>query len=85
MELTRPYKTRLSAYPEPIDLDGPMQQPEYYVFNVYSGDKSRGKLDYMHNNPGKASSSRSPVDRPYSSARRYFIKKLAEDEIHEII
>lgn len=31
MELKRRYKTRFSAYSEPIDLDGPMWQPKYNV------------------------------------------------------
>jgi hypothetical protein len=37
-----------------MDLQGPMWQPKYYVFNVYSATKAREKLDYMHHNPVKA-------------------------------
>jgi putative transposase len=75
MELKRLYKTKLSAYSEPIVLDGPMWQPKYYVFNVYSEDKARGKLKYMHNNPVKAGLIKKPVDWPCSSARWYFLKR----------
>jgi hypothetical protein len=62
-----------------------MWQPKYYVFNVYSEDKTRGKLDYMHNNPVKARLVKKPVDWPYSSARWYFLKRPVGVYIHEII
>lgn len=45
-----------------IDLNGPIRQPGYYVFNVYSEAKAGEKLDYMHNNPVKARLVNEPAD-----------------------
>ena len=84
MELKRLYKTRLSACSGSIGPDGSLWQPEHYVSNVYSQDKTMGKLDYMHNNPVKAGLVKKPVDRPYSPARWYFLKRPVGVDIHEI-
>ena len=73
MELKRLYRGALSAYGDRLDLSGPMWQPKYYAFNVFSKIKAREKLDYMHNNPVKAGLVDNPVAWPYSPARWYIL------------
>lgn len=46
-------------------------QPRNYVFNVFSPDKFRQKLDYMHNNPVKAGLVNHPGDYRWSSFACY--------------
>jgi putative transposase len=75
MQLKRLYRDRLPAYAASVELDGPMWQPKYYVFNVHSARKTKEKLDYMHNNPVKAGLVQHPQDWPYSSARWYLMRK----------
>ena len=41
----------------------------YYPFNVYSDQKMREKLDYMHANPVKCGLVSSPEEWPWSSFR----------------
>lgn len=83
--LKRLYGKELKAYGDKIDLNGPMWQPRYYVFNVYSEMKVREKLDYMHNNPVKAGLIDNPVDWPYGSARWYFLRKPVGVDINAIL
>ena len=85
IELKGLYRTKLSAYSEQIDLDDPMWQPKYYVFNVYSEAKAREKLDYMHNNPVKAGLVKKAVDWLHSSARWYSLKTPVGVDIHGAI
>jgi len=73
IQLKRLYRERLSAYAETADLQGPMWQPRFYVFNVYSERKAREKLEYMHNNPVKAGLVERPQDWRYSSARWHLL------------
>ncbi len=68
------YRNILPSYCQTIDLDGPMWQPKYYAFNIYSENKAREKLVYMHNNPVKAGLVQSAQDWPHSSARWYLRK-----------
>jgi putative transposase len=75
MQLKQLYRERLSAYGHRIDLQGPMWQPKYYVFNVYTERKAREKLDYMHHNPVKAGWVEHAQDWLYSSARWYLLRK----------
>jgi putative transposase len=54
IQLKRLYSTALRHYGEKVDLNGPIWQPRYYSFNVFSKAKVMDKLDYMHSNPMKA-------------------------------
>ncbi|MGV8074548.1 MAG: transposase [Syntrophobacteraceae bacterium] len=85
MELKLLYRNKLRAYGQTIDLDGPMWQAKYYVFNIFSQKKAREKLDYMHNNPVKAGLVHNPVDWPYSSARWYLLRKSVGVAIDAIL
>jgi putative transposase len=85
MGLKRLYRGVLSSYGDRVDLRGPMWQPKYYVFNVFSEIKAREKLDYMHNNPVKAGLVDNPVDWPYSSARWYLLRKAVGVDIKAIL
>jgi len=48
-------------------------QRRFHPFNVYSEEKRREKLNYMHNNPVKRRLVSSPGDWPWSSWRFYFL------------
>ena len=48
-------------------------QRRFHPFNVYSDEKRREKLNYMHNNPVKRGLVSSPGDWPWSSWRFYFL------------
>jgi putative transposase len=65
------FQTKLTGYGAKIDLDGPMWQPKYYVFNVFSLVKAREKLTYMHNNPVAAGLVQGAADWRFSSAGWY--------------
>jgi putative transposase len=69
------YQTKLTGYGARIDLDGPMWQPKYYVFNVYSLVKAREKLTYMHYNPVAAGLAQKPTDWRFSSAGWYLLNR----------
>jgi putative transposase len=69
------FRTKLTGYGAKIDLHGAMWQPKYYVFNVFSPDKAREKLTYMHNNPVAAGLVGGAVDWRFSSARWYFLNR----------
>ena len=75
----------LSACGDRVDLSGPMWQPKYYVFNVFSEIKAREKLDYMQNNPVKAGLVDKPVDWPYGSARWNLLRKAVGVDIKPIL
>ena len=62
MQLKQVYGQDMPSYGEAIDLGGPMWQPKYYCFNVYSESKRREKLDYMYYNPVKAGLAEHPKD-----------------------
>ena len=46
-------------------------QPRFYDFNVYSADKKREKLEYMHSNPVTRGLVQHPKDWPWSSFSYY--------------
>ena len=48
-----------------------MWERRYYPFNMYSEQKLREKLDYMHANPVKRGLVSSPEEWPWSSFRFY--------------
>ncbi len=85
IELKRLYRNELRFYGERIDVNGPMWQAKYYVFNVFTEIKIREKLDYMHNNPVKAGLVENSVDWPYSSARWYFLRKAVGVDIEPVL
>ena len=49
-------------------------QRRFHPFNVYTEEKPREKLDYMHNNPLKRGLVSSPGGWPWSSWRFYFLQ-----------
>ena len=75
MQLKRLFEECLPSYGRTVDLRGPMWQPKYYCFNVYSQDKLTEKLNYMHNNPVRVGLVQHPQDWLYSSARWYLLRR----------
>jgi putative transposase len=75
IQLKRLFREHLPEYTGKIDLDGPMWQPRYYDFNVYSEEKAREKLGYMHSNPVRAGLVEHAEDWPFGSARWYILKR----------
>lgn len=47
--------------------------PSFYDFNIYSEEKLRQKLNYIHLNPVRAGLVNKPEDYPYSSYRNYYL------------
>ena len=70
-QIKRIMAEHLKSYFSKISKDDPVWQPGYYDFNIYSEEKLREKLEYMHNNPVRAGFVGSPESWKYSSAR-YF-------------
>lgn len=62
-------------YKKTLNAKEPIWQRRYYCFNLYSETKIREKLDYMHNNPVKASLVAKPELWPFSSARYYLLEQ----------
>jgi len=58
-------------YASKIPLVEPFWQPKYYPFNLFSGGKSREKLEYMHLNPVRAGLVARATDWAWSSAAYY--------------
>jgi len=58
-------------YAEKIGGDDPFWQAKYYPFNLYSEEKVREKLTYMHENPVRAGLVAKACDWVFSSARYY--------------
>ena len=52
-----------------VDLEEPIWQARYYDFNIFSEQKLREKVEYMHNNPVRAGLVSEPLGWPWSSAR----------------
>jgi putative transposase len=75
IQLKKLFRTHSVQYGLKIDLDGPMWQPKYYVFNIYSESKIREKLTYMHANPVRASLVSRAENWMFSSARWYLLGK----------
>ena len=61
----------LVQYAQKIDKADPCWQAKYYSFNLYSDEKVREKLNYMHENPVRAGLVAQPCDWAFSSARYY--------------
>jgi putative transposase len=64
-------RNKLVRYAEKIGSGDPFWQAKYYPFNLYSEDKVREKLTYMHENPVRAGLVAQPCDWAFSSARFY--------------
>jgi putative transposase len=75
MQLKKFFRTHLVQYSLKIDLDGPMWQPKYYVFNIYSKSKIKEKLAYMHANPVRAGLVSHAENWIFGSARWYLLGK----------
>jgi putative transposase len=73
--LKKLFQTKLNRYGKKIDLNGPMWQPKYYVYNVYSENKAREKLAYMHNNPVRAGLVKKAEEWRFSSAAWYSLNR----------
>ncbi len=70
-EIKKLLRTFLTQYAETIDAADPIWQRKYYSFNLYSAEKTRQKLTYMHANPVRAGLAKRANDWPWSSARYY--------------
>jgi putative transposase len=68
-QIKRIMKEHLKSYFSKIPVSDPIWQPGYHDFNIYSEEKLREKVDYMHNNPVRAGLVESPEHWKYSSAR----------------
>ena len=64
-------RSTLVHYAEAIGGGDPFWQAKYYSFNLYSEEKVREKLSYMHENPVRAGLVSQPCDWAFSSARFY--------------
>lgn len=69
------FKSFMKPYSRKIDSEEPMWQPKYYCFNVYSENKMREKLTYMHNNPVESGLVDRAEDWRFGSARWYLLDK----------
>lgn len=61
----------LAHYAEKIGEGDPFWQAKYHSFNLFSEEKVREKLTYMHDNPVRAGLVARPCDWRFSSARWY--------------
>ncbi len=61
----------LVRYASLIQKGDPFWQRKYYSYNVFSEEKIREKLVYMHENPVRIGLVSTPCDWPWSSARHY--------------
>jgi len=65
----------MARYSLKIDLNGPMWQPKYYVFNIHSESKMKEKLAYMHANPVRAGLANYAENWKFGSASWYLLGK----------
>jgi putative transposase len=77
-------REKLVHYAAKNDDGRPFWQAKYYSFNLYSEEKVREKLTYMHDNPVRAGLVAHPCDWPYSSARYYEQRRSVGVPIHWI-
>jgi putative transposase len=75
------FEEHLPAYAAAIDLREPIWQAGFYDFNVFSFDKAREKLEYMHNNPVRKGLVTRAQEWSYGSARWYLLKRSVGIEI----
>jgi putative transposase len=65
----------LVGYADTIGVEEAFWQAKYFSFNLYSEEKVREKLQYMHANPVRAGLVEHPCDWPWSSARHYELNR----------
>jgi len=65
----------LVAYAATIDMREPIWQARFHDFNVFSTERGREKLEYMHNNPVRKGLVADPREWGYSSARWYLSQR----------
>jgi putative transposase len=75
IQLKQLFKEKLTKYGDKIDLEGPMWQPKYYDFNIFSKAKSLEKLNYMHMNPVQSGLVDRPENWKFGSVRFYLLGK----------
>ena len=71
--LRKNIKEHQTKYAKATGDKGPIWQRRYYSFNLYSENKIREKLDYMHHNPVKAGLVAKAEHWRFSSARHYLL------------
>jgi putative transposase len=69
------FRRRLTHYASKIDVSQPVWQRKFYSFNLYSPQKLREKLAYMHANPVRAGLAKRAIDWRWSSARYYELQE----------
>ena len=69
--IRRWYQEHRPDYFRRAGLPDRLWTPKYYSFEIYSEEKLKEKLDYMHMNPGRAGLVERCVDWKWSSARWY--------------
>jgi putative transposase len=69
--IARLVKNKFVHYAAKIGPEDPFWQAKYHDFNLYSEEKVREKLGYMHENPLRAGLAATTCDWPFSSARYY--------------
>jgi len=74
-------KEHLPAYAASIDPNDPIWRARYYDFNVFTIDKAREKLEYMHKNPVSKGLVESAEEWRHGSARWYLLKRPVGVEI----
>jgi putative transposase len=92
--LTEPERTKLSIALQMLKQNlaqrlrgpegGPLWQPRYYDFNVWSYAKQTEKLRYIHRNPVRRGLVESPEQWAWSSFRHYLtgVESVVEIESH---
>ena len=70
-QLKKFVRGQIREYAKSIEPKQPFWQPKYYPFNLYTENKAKEKLDYMHLNPVRAGLVRQACDWRWSSARYY--------------
>ncbi len=74
----------LSGYAATFNPEEPIWQAGYYDFNVFSDDKAREKLEYMHGNPVKKGLVARADEWKHGSARWYLLKRSVGVEVTAI-
>lgn len=74
--VARWYEANFDRYADAMGADRRVWLPKYYAFSIYSPDKLREKLEYMHANPVRAGLVERAVDWEWSSAGWYESGKI---------
>ncbi|MBW2061218.1 MAG: hypothetical protein JRI95_06590 [Deltaproteobacteria bacterium] len=68
-------KYHLPNYLTSINGRDPVWQPRYYRYNIFSPEKMKEKINYIHENPVRIGLVNRPEDWAYGSARYYISGK----------